>query len=283
MLSKLTAGGFLIWFAVFVGLLGLGTVFIGQALWFVVPVIAGKGCVSGGICGPMAPALGLWLQPLLLIAAVLTGTIAFYRRGLAVGSRFWALFPLALMLPNLPSLFVLGDLWGADATAAVLFFPRWSLLELVPLLALGLLFCFAIEYLPGFGGTIVRTRLYGSIPIGMLYVASCAWICSDLVLSLSPHLGIPVPTLQRIRDVMHFPVSLSGGTVFAGLPPGGGRPDLIVSLGAVINLIAFLVLAFALVFDGSGRVRRAGALILIDKTDAGDDRPLFRPRRKSGY
>ena len=96
MFSKLAAGGFAGWFLVFAALLALGTIFLGHALWFAVPVIAGKGCVSGGPCGAMAPVLGLWLQPSLLLVAVFTGTIAFYRRGLAVGSRLWALFPLAL-------------------------------------------------------------------------------------------------------------------------------------------------------------------------------------------
>lgn len=110
MSSKLTARSFTGWFILFVGLLALGTVFFGQALWFAVPVIAGQGCVSGGLCGEMAAVLGLWLQPSLLLAAAFAGAIAFGRRGLAVGSRLWALFPLALLLPNLPSLFMLGNL-----------------------------------------------------------------------------------------------------------------------------------------------------------------------------
>ena len=281
MLSGLAARPFTGWFLAFTFLLAMGTVFFGQTLWLVVPVIAGKGCVSGGICGAMAPVLGVWLQPALLLAAALTGAIAFYRRGLALGSRLWALFPLALLLPNLPSLFMVGNLWGIDFTSAFLFFPRWSLLELVPLLALGGLLCFQVEYLPGFGGSIVGIRLYGSIPIGLIYVLSCFWICSDLVLSLSPHLGIPVLALQFIRDALHFPVSIADGMVFAGFPPFGKRPDLIVSLGTVANLLAFAVLVYALVLDSSGRLRRPGALIFIDRTDGLGDKPLFRPDRKS--
>ena len=280
MLSKLTARSFIGWFFIFAGLLAMGTVFFGQTLWFAVPVIAGNGCISGGICGEMAAVLGLWLQPSLLLAAALAGAIAFWRRGLAVGSRFWALFPLALLLPNLPSLFMLGQIWGADVASGFLFFPRWSLFELLPLLALGLLFCFQIEYMPGFGGSIAGTRLYGSIPIGLIYIVTCLWICSDLVLSLSPHLGIPVFAAQSIRDVLHYPLSIANGEVFAGLPPYGKRPDLVLPLGTLINLIAFAILVFALVFDGSGRLRRAGALIFIDKTDGDNDKPLFRPGGK---
>ena len=239
MSSKYPAGHFAGWFFIFVSLLSLGTVLFGQLLWFAVPVVAGKGCISGGNCGAMAAVLGLWLQPLLLLGAACAGAYGFYRRGLAVGSRVWALFPLALLLPNLPSLFLLGNVWGADIAAGVLFFPRWSIFELAPLLALGLLFCFQIEYLPGFGRSLGRTRLYDSIPIGMIYIVTCIWICSDLVLSLSPHLGIPVTTLQSIRTIMHYPVSIADGAVFAGLPPYGERPDLVVSLGTVINLICF--------------------------------------------
>lgn len=280
MLSKLTARRFTGWFLLFVSLLALGTVFFGHALWFAVPVIAGKGCVSGGICGEMAPVLGLWLQPSLLLAAACAGTIAFYRRGLAVGSRLWALLPLALLLPNLPSLFMLGNLWGVDLATAFLFFPRWSLFEVVPLLALGVLLCFQVEYMPGFGGSIARTRLYGSIPIGLIYIVSCVWIGSDLLMSLSPHLGLPVSMAQSLRDVLHFPLSIAGGEVFAGLPPYGQRPDLVVPLGTVINLIVFTILLFALVFDGSGRMRRAGALIFIEKTEDTSDVPMFRPIRK---
>ena len=84
MSSKLTARSFTGWFILFVGLLALGTVFFGQALWFAVPVIAGQGCVSGGLCGEMAAVLGLWLQPSLLLAAAFAGAIAFGCRGLAV-------------------------------------------------------------------------------------------------------------------------------------------------------------------------------------------------------
>jgi len=275
-LSKLTARPFALWLLAFAGLLALGTVFFGLTLWLTVPVIAGQGCVSGGLCGPMAPLLGLWLQPALLIAAACTGALAFWRRGMAVGSRIWALMPLALLLPNLPSLFVLGNLWGADLGAAFLFFPRWSLLELTPLLALGVLLCFEVEYMPGFGGSIARTRLYGSIPIGLIYVLSCMWIGSDLVLSLSPHLGIPIAAVQSVRDLLHFPLSLSEGQVFAGLPPYGARPDMVVPLGTVVNLMLFVVLVFALAFDGSGRLRRAGALIFINKDNGDDAKPLFQ-------
>lgn len=282
MLSKLTAGRFIGWFFITAMLLAMGTIFIGQTLWFAVPVVAGKGCISGGSCGAMAAVLGLWLQPALLLGAACAAAIAFYRRGLVVGSRLWALFPLALLLPNLPSLFMLGQIWGADIATGFLFFPRWSLFELIPLFALGILLCFQVEYMPGFGGSIGRTRLYGSIPIGMLYIISCFWISSDLVLSLSPLLGIPVSTIQDIRNVMHYPVSIAGGEVFAGLPPYGKRPDLVVSLGTLVNLVLFMILVFALVFDGSGRLRRAGALIFIDKSDSDGEKPLFRPGRKSG-
>lgn len=277
MLSKLTARPFSLWLLAFAGLLALGTVFFSLTLWLTIPVIAGQGCVSGGLCGPMAPLLGLWLQPALLIAAACTGALAFWRRGMAVGSRIWALMPLALLLPNLPSLFVLGNLWGADLGAAFLFFPRWSLLELTPLLALGVLLCFEVEYMPGFGGSIVRTRLYGSIPIGLIYAVSCMWICSDLVLSLAPHLGMSIAAAQSVRDVLHFPLSLSEGKVFAGFPSYGARPDMVVPLGTVVNLIVFALLVFALAFDGSGRLRRAGALIFIDRSDEADAKPLFRP------
>lgn len=280
MFSKFTAGAFLGWFFIFAGLLATGTIFIGQTLWLTVPVIAGRGCVSGGLCGEMAAVLGLWLQPALLVGAACAGSYGFYRRGLAVGSRLWALFPLALLLPNLPSLFMLGNLWGGDFTTAFLFFPRWSLFELAPLLALGLLFCFQVEYLPGFAGSIARTRLYGTIPIGMIYVVSCIWISSDLALSLSPHLGIPVLTVQSIRDAMHFPLSVADGILFAGLPPHGERPDLVVSLATVINLAVLAIMVFGLAFDGSGRIRRAGALIIIDKTGDDPDQPLFHPGRK---
>lgn len=279
-LSKLTARSFTGWFLAFAALLALGTVFFGQALWFAVPVIAGKGCVSGGLCGEMAAVLGLWLQPSLLLAAMCVAVVAFWRRGLAVGSRLWALFPLALLLPNLPSLFMLGNLWGVDLATAFLFFPRWSLLELTPLMALGVLLCFEVEYMPGFAGSIARTRLYGSIPVGAIYVASCLWIGSDLALSLSPHLGLPVSVAQLARNVLHFPLSVAGGEVFAGLPPYGQRPDLVVPLGTLANLVVFAVLVFALALDGSGRLRRAGALIFIDRT-AEDSKPMFRPIRKS--
>lgn len=279
-LSKLTARSFTGWFFLFVALLALGTVFFGQALWFAVPVIAGQGCVSGGLCGEMAAVLGLWLQPSLLLAAAFAGAIAFWRRGLAVGSRLWTLFPLALLLPNLPSLFMLGNLWGVDLATAFLFFPRWSLFELTPLMALGVLLCFQVEYMPGFAGSIARTRLYGSIPVGLIYIMSCLWIGSDLALSLSPHLGLPVAVAQDMRNALHFPLSIAGGEVFAGLPPHGVRPDLVVPLGTLVNLVVFAVLVYALALDGSGRLRRAGALIFIDKT-AEDDKPMFRPIRKS--
>lgn len=280
MSSKLTARSFTGWFFLFVSLLALGTVFFGQALWFAVPVIAGKGCVSGGLCGDMAAVLGLWLQPSLLLAAVCVGVVAFWRRGLAVGSRLWALFPLALLLPNLTSLFMLGSLWGVDLATALLFFPRWSLFELTPLMALGMLLCFQVEYMPGFAGSIGRTRLYGSIPVGAIYVFSCLWIGSDLALSLSPHLGLPVAVAQDMRNALHFPLSVAGGELFAGLPPYGQRPDLVVPLGTLVNLLVFAVLVFALALDGSGRLRRGGALIFIDKTGQDDDKPMFRPMRK---
>lgn len=279
MSSKLTARSFTGWFILFVGLLALGTVFFGQALWFAVPVIAGQGCVSGGLCGEMAAVLGLWLQPSLLLAAAFAGAIAFWRRGLAVGSRLWALFPLALLLPNLPSLFMLGNLWGVDLATAFLFFPRWSLFELTPLMALGVLLCFEVEYMPGFAGSIGRTRLYGSIPVGAIYVFSCLWVGSDLALSLSPHLGLPVSLAHEMRAALHFPLSVAGGEVFAGLPPQGARPDLVVPLGTLVNLLVFAVLLYALALDGSGRLRRSGALIFIDKTGE-DDKPMFRPIRK---
>lgn len=280
MSSKLTARSFTGWFILFVGLLALGTVFFGQALWFAVPVIAGQGCVSGGLCGEMAAVLGLWLQPSLLLAAAFAGAIAFGRRGLAVGSRLWALFPLALLLPNLPSLFMLGNLWGVDLGTAFLFFPRWSLFELLPLMALGVLLCFQVEYMPGFAGSIGRTRLYGSIPVGAIYMVSCLWAGSDLALSLSPHLGLPVSVAQLARNVLHFPLSVAGGEVFAGLPPYGQRPDLVVPLGTLVNLVVFTVLLYALALDGSGRLRRSGAMIFIDKTGEEDDKPMFRPIRK---
>lgn len=283
MVSKLAARQFVSWFLVFSGLLAMGTIFFAHVLWFIVPVIAGKGCVNGGVCGAMAMVLGTWLKPFLLLGATCAGILAFYRRGLAVGSRFWALFPLAVLVPSMPSLFMLGNFWGANFATGLLFFPRWSILELTPLLALGALFCFQIEYMPGFAGSIVRTRLYGSIPIGAIYVLSCLWISSGLLLSLSPHFGIPVSALQSIRAVTNFPVSLAGGMVFAGLPPFGQRPDIVVSLGAVVNLIVFVILALALVLDGSGRMRRAGSLIFINRTDGMDEnrnKPLFGPGRK---
>jgi hypothetical protein len=99
-------------------------------------------------------------------------------------------------------------------------------------------------------------------------------------LALSPHLGLPVSLVQSLRDVLHFPLSVSDGEVFAGLPPYGQRPDLVVPLGTLINMMVFSVMLFALVFDGSGRLRRAGALIFIDKTGDDDDKPMFRPIRK---
>lgn len=283
MAIKLTAREFVGWFLAFAGLLAMGTILFAQVLWFTVPLIAGRGCVSGGPCGAMAMVLGTWLKPSLLLAAICVGIAGFYRRGLAVGSRLWALFPLALLLPNLPSLFLLGNIWGADLAPGLLFFPRWSIYELAPLLALGGLFCFQIEYLPGFAGSIARTRLYGSIPIGVIYIISCLWVGSDLALSLSPHSGIPVAALEAVRTLMHFPISLVDGTIFVGLPAYGERPDVVVSLGTVFNLIAFAVLVFALVVDGSGRLRRAGSLIYLDSGDDVDgarDKPLFGPDRK---
>ena len=210
--EKFSAGQFVTWFVVFTGLLALGTVFIGQGL-----------------------------QPLLLLGAVLAGTFAFYRRGLALGSRLWALLPVALLAPNLPALLVLASPWGVDVSADLLVFPRWSLFELTPLLALGVLLCFDVEHLPGFGGSIAWTRLYRSIPIGPLYIVTSIWICSGLILTLSAHLGIPAAT------------------------------DLVVSLATLINLIVFLVLVYALAFDGSGRARRAGARMAFDQAD-GDHR-----------
>ena len=275
MVSPLSAHGFIGWFLSFAGLLALGTVFFGQVLWFAVPVIAGKGCISGGVCGAMAAVLGLWLQPALLLAAVVVGMIAFYRRGRAVGSRLWALFPLALLLPNLPALFMLGHQWGVDLAGVFLFFPRWSLVELMPLLALGVLFCFRLEYMPGYAGSIFRTRLYDTLPTGLLYVLSCIWIGSDLLLSLGLHLGAPAGSLHMARDVLHFPFSISNGMVFAGLPPLPERPDLVVPFATAINMVFFLVLVFALVLDGSGRLRRPGALVFIETFDAPADKPLF--------
>src|SRR5690606_7911369 len=109
---------------------------------------------------------------------------------------------------------------------------------------------------------------------------SCVWISSDLILSLSPHLGLPVSVVQSIRDALHFPLSIAGGEVIAGLPPLGRRPDFIMSFGTLVNLVALAFLVFALAFDGSGRLRRAGALIFIDRTDADNGKPLFRPGRK---
>lgn len=265
------------WFLAFAGLLATGTVFFGHTLWLTIPVIAGQGCVSGGLCGPMAPIMGLWLQPALLIAAACVGAIAFYRRGQAIGSRLWALMPLALIVPNLPSLFVLGNLWRTDLGAAFLFFPRWSLFELVPVLALGLLWCFKIEYMPGFGGSLTRTRLYGSVPVGLFYIASCVWICSDLALSLAPGLGMPISVIQSLRDLLHFPLCFAGGQIMAGLPLDGARPDLVVPLGTIVNLLLLALLVFTLALDGSGRLRRAGALIFMDKGNEDNDGPLFRP------
>jgi len=131
--------------------------------------------------------------------------------------------------------------------------------------------------MPGYGGSIARTRLYGSVPIGPLYIASCLWVCSDLVLSPAPNLGISITAIQAVRDGLHFPLSLAEGQVFAGLPPYGQRPDMVVPLGTLVNLVLFAVLLFALAFDGSGRLRRAGALIFIDKGSRNDDKPLFRP------
>ena len=267
----------------FLSLLALGTVFFGQALWFAVPVIAGQGCISGGTCGAMAAVLGLWLQPGLLIAASVVGALAFYGRGLAVGSRLWALFPLALLMPYLSSQFMLLNLWGVNLGSLFLFFPRWSLFELMPLMTLGVLLCFQVEYTPGFADSIARTRLYGSIPIGLIYVGSCVWVCSDVLLALSPNFGLPVAVAQDIRDLLFFPLSVAEGEVFAGLPPGGVRPDLVVPLGTVINLVAFLVLSYALALDGSGRLRRASAQVFIDMLDRNDDdrdRPMFRPGRR---
>jgi len=283
MAIKLTAREFIGWFLAFAGLLAMGTILFAQVLWFTVPLIAGRGCVSGGPCGAMAMVLGTWLKPSLLLAAICVGIAGFYRRGLAVGSRFWALFPLALLLPNLPSLFLLGNIWGADLAPGLLFFPRWSIFELAPLLALGGLLCFQIEYLPGFAGSIARTRLYDSIPIGAIYIISCLWVGSDLLLSLSPHLGIPISEIETVRTLMYFPVSLADGVIFVGLPAHGQRPDIVISLGTLLNLIAFAVLVFALVADGSGRLRRAGALVFIEKTsdaDASRNKPLFGPGRR---
>ncbi|WP_097106949.1 hypothetical protein [Hoeflea halophila] len=276
MFSKLSARPFITWLVATVTLFALATVFLGQTLWLLVPVIAGQGCVSGGLCGAMAPVLEMWMQPALLLAATCVGTLAFYRRGLAVGSRFWALMPLALMLPNLPALFALAHLWGLDLGSALLFFPRWSLLELLPVLVLGVLFCFEVEYMPGYGGSIAGTRLYGSIPAGPLYVASCLWVCSDLLLSPAPNFGVSIATIETVRDVLQFPLSLVDGKVFAGLPPYGERPDMVVPLATLTNLVLFAVLLFALAFDGSGRLRRAGALIFVDKIAENDDKPLFQ-------
>lgn len=167
-----------------------------------------------------------------------------------------------------------------DLATAFLFFPRWSLFELLPLMALGVLLCFQVEYMPGFAGSIGRTRLYGSIPVGAIYVVSCLWAGSDLALSLSPHVGLPVSVAQLARNVLHFPLSVAGGEVFAGLPPYGQRPDLVVPLGTLVNLVVFTVLLYALALDGSGRLRRSGAMIFIDKTGEEDDKPMFRPIRK---
>jgi hypothetical protein len=99
-------------------------------------------------------------------------------------------------MPYLPSLFMLGNVWGVNLGSLFLFFPRWSLFELMPLMTLGVLLCFQVEYTPGFADSIARTRLYGSIPIGVIYVGSCVWVCSDLLLSLSPNLGLPVAVAQ---------------------------------------------------------------------------------------
>jgi hypothetical protein len=117
----------------------------------------------------------------------------------------------------------------------------------------------------------------------VIYVGSCVWVCSDLLLSLSPNLGLPVAVAQDIWDLLFFPLSVADGEVFAGLPPGGVRPELVLPLGTLINLIAFLVLCYALALDSSGRLRRTSALVLIDLIDKnGDnrDKPMFRPGRR---
>ncbi|WP_299870398.1 hypothetical protein [uncultured Hoeflea sp.] len=282
MTASLSSGQFLFWFMAFIGLYSLATLFYGQALWFLVPVIAGKGCVSGGICGAAAPVLGLWLKPLMLIAAAVIAVIAFARRGRAIGSMFWGLVPLSLMLPNLPSLFVLDSAWGTDFAGAILYFPRWSLFDLLPLLALGTLFCLKLEHMPGFAGSITRTRLFGSIPVGAIYIATCLWVSSDLVLALLPHAGVPVSQVTELHDVLNYPLSVAGGAIMAGLPPYGQPPQLVVSIATLVNLAAFMLLFVALAYDGSGRMRRMRQLASIHYVENGaSDTPLFSPRRKT--
>lgn len=282
MTASLSSGQFLFWFMAFIGLYSLATLFYGQALWFLVPVIAGKGCVSGGICGAAAPVLGLWLKPLMLIVSTVIGIIAFARRGRAIGSMIWGLVPLSLMLPNLPSLFVLDSAWGTNFAGAILYFPRWSLFDLLPLLTLGTLFCLKLEHMPGFAGSIARTRLFGSIPVGLIYIATCFWVSSDLILALLPHAGVPVSQVTELHDALNYPLSVAGGAIMAGLPPYGQPPQLVVSIATLVNLAAFMLLFITLAYDSSGRVRRMRQLASIHyvENDASDT-PLFSPRRKT--
>ena len=53
-------------------------------------------------------------------------------------------------------------------------------------------------------------------------------------------------------------------------------------LGLTADALPMPDLVFALAFDGSGRLRRAGALIFITSGVEDDDKPLFQPRTRYG-
>lgn len=277
MLSSLSAGRFAIWFSAAAALIACGTVFFGQLLGLIVPALAVGVCEGSSGCNAVGAFLGLRFKPLMLLAGALVAAVAFLRRGRAVGSPLWALFPLALIVPNFPSLFLLGREWGADYGIGLMFFPRWSFFELSPLLAAGLLFSTRFEHAAGYAGSIAATRLLGILPVGALYVVTCVWAGADLILAVLGTAGLPPKFLAELQWVLHYPAVVADGVLSLGLPIGGSRPDFVISLATLANLAAFALLAVALRVDAGGRRVRAariGAILPFDDR-GGRDRPLF--------
>lgn len=277
MLSSLTAGQFAKRFALATLLIASGTVFFGQLLAILVPSLAVGVCDGTGACNAIGAFLGIRFKPFVLLAGAIVAVYAFARRGRALGAPLWALFPLALMVPNFPALFMLGREWGADYGIGLMFFPRWSFYELLPLLVAGLLFASPFEHAPGYAGSFLATRLFGVLPVGALYVASCFWVGGDLIVAALGVLGLPPATLAELQWALHYPLAVTDGSLALGLPVDAARPDFMISLAAVANLTALALFVLTLRIDRSGRRARALPLAVIAPVEVnGDARPLFR-------
>ena len=283
MLSSLTAGQFGKWFALATLLIASGTVFFGQLLAILVPSLAVGICDGTGACNAIGAFLGIRFKPFVLLLGAIVSVYAFMRRGRALGSPLWGLFPLALMVPNFPSLFMLGREWGADYGIGLMFFPRWSFYELLPLLAAGLLFASPFEHARGYAGSFLSTCLFGVLPVGALYVMSCIWVGGDLIVAALGALGLPPATLAELQWALHYPLAVTDGEIALGLPVDAARPDVMISLATVANLTALALFVLTLRIDRSGRRRRALALsVIVPVEESGSDRPLFGRDRSGG-